>query len=132
MALTGGSAGAHGQGRESHDLDASHALWGRLKHAATEDYRLLPDVMRAVTERIGRHFDFDCCCNDSGDNAHAPRFASPSRSLFDCDIRGLCVWMNAPFSMLAEFIGAYAAAKRADPSTSGCILVPKWSGSWRS
>ena len=115
------------------DLDAYARDWAALRRAALEDYRLLPRHLHALQERIGRQFDFDCCCNDDGSNAHAPRFASPSRSFLDqgTDIRGMCVWMNAPFSMLGAFIAAYVERKRLDPSTCGCILVPKWAGPWR-
>ena len=128
-----GAAAACADAGECMDLDAYARDWAALRRAALEDYRLLPRHLHALQERIGRQFDFDCCCNDDGSNAHAPRFASPSRSFLDqgTDIRGMCVWMNAPFSMLGAFIAAYVERKRLDPSTCGCILVPKWAGPWR-
>ena len=47
--------------------------------------------------------------------------------MFSTKLRGMRVWLNAPFDRLAEFLEYYRQEKAADPcNTSACVVVPCW------
>lgn len=95
-----------------------------LRHT---DREILKSEFEHIERIIGRTFSFDAAASDYGDNAMCNSYASPSKSFMKLTNLSSddCVWMNAPFHRLNEFISHYRSLKANNPSLSACILVPK-------
>ncbi len=92
-----------------------------LRHL--QDRRLLQPLFSELQSLSGKSFTLDAAANDCGDNAHCSSFCSPSRSFLN-ELHSGHIWVNAPFTLLPEFVQHYFQCKQASPSTTACIVVP--------
>lgn len=91
-----------------------------------QDRLFCPQEYAALQNAIGKQFTLDACCNDSGDNALAAKFCSPSDSFLQHTVDNSdVIWLNAPFNSLQQFVQHYVDSKARSPGASGCIVVPK-------
>ena len=88
-----------------------------------QDRRLLQPLVSELQSLSGKSFTLDAAANDSGDNAHSSSFCSPSNSFMN-ELHSGHIWVNAPFTLLLEFVQHYLQCKQAAPSTTACIVVP--------
>ncbi len=83
-----------------------------------------------LQQAMGRKFTLDGACNNSGDNSLVPdNYCCPASSYFDKSLTGEFMFLNGPFSQLAEMLAYYLQEKAKDPyNTSACFVVPAWRG----
>ena len=87
-----------------------------------QDRRLLQPLFSELQSLSGKSFTLNAAANDSGDNAHCSSFCSPSSSFMN-ELHSGHIWVNAPFTLLLEFVQHYLQCKQAAPSTTVCIVV---------
>ena len=88
-----------------------------------QDRRLLQPLFSELQSLSGKSFTLDAAANDCGDNAHCSSFCTPSRSFLN-ELHSGHIWVNAPFTLLREFVQHCLQCKQAAPSTTACIVVP--------
>ena len=89
-----------------------------------------PTEFARLQAMLGCEFTFDAACNDNGDNALCPKYASPAKSfLLSTAAAGEMTWCNPPYTHahVETFVQHYLSVKAAYPvNTGAAFCLPGW------